>query len=221
MSSEHPFAFLSPAAATGAELRTPMERNHLAAGATLQQRDGWRVAEYQPRDEPPAWIADLSHHGKLDVRGSAGWIDELTGTLELGRANSTSGVWTLRLSPTHAIVLCSFDRTAELAARIGDGVTDMTCGWAAIVLGGEAARDVFMRSSSLDVREQRFPSGACMAGSVMRCPSIVLNDEGRFWVLCGWELGEYMWEALQDAGLNIGIAPVSATVALPAAEVAA
>ena len=220
-SSEHPFAFLSPAAATGAVLRTPMERNHLAAGATLEQRDGWRIAEYQQRDDLPAWIADLSHHGKLDVRGSAERIDELTGALELGRANATGGVWTLRLSPTHAIVLCPFERAAELAARIGDGVIDMTCGWAAVMLGGDAARDVFMRSSSLDVREQRFPPGACMAGSVMRCPSIVLNDDGRFWVLCGWELGEYMWEALQDAGLNLGIAPVSASVALPAAEVTA
>ena len=41
-----PFAFLSPAAADGAVLRTPMERNHRAAGAEFEDRDGWRVADY-------------------------------------------------------------------------------------------------------------------------------------------------------------------------------
>ena len=91
----------------------------------------------------------------------------------------------------------------------------MTCGWAAVVLGGPAARDVFMRSPSLDVREDRFPPGAAAAGSVMRCPSIVLNDSGRLWVLCGWEFGEYMWQALLDAGVSRDIAPVSSSVALP------
>jgi hypothetical protein len=59
-----------------------------------------------------------------------------------------------------------------------------------------------------------------MAGSVMRCGSIILNDDGRFWVLCGWEFGEYMWESLLDAGQALGIAPVSAAVAL-GSEVAA
>jgi hypothetical protein len=220
-STEHPFAFLSPAATTGAVLRTPMERNHLAAGATLEQRDGWRIAAYGSRDDLEAWAADVSHVGKLDVRGTEQRIDELTGSLELGRANSTDGVWTLRLSPSHAIVLCPFDRVVELGGRIGEGVVDMTCGWAAVMLGGAAARDVFMRSSSLDVREHRFPPGACMAGSVMRCPSIVLNDDGRFWVLCGWEFGEYMWEALLDAGVGNDIAAVSSSVALPEAAVVA
>ena len=48
----------------------------------------------------------------------------------------------------------------------------------------------------------------------MRCGSILLNDEDRLWVLCGWEFGEYMWDSLLDAGVNLGIAPVSAGVAL-------
>ncbi len=214
MSITDPFAFLSPAASSGAALRTPMERNHLAAGATIEERDGWRIAFYEDNGEPDAWVADVSHTGKLDLRGPRDRIDDLTGSLDLGRANRTEGVWTLRLSPTHAIVLCQNGRTVELHDRIGGGVVDMTCGWAAVMLGGARAREVFMRSSALDVREARFPHGACMAGSVMRCPSIVLHDAGRFWVLCGWEFGEYMWDSLLDAGLPIGIGRVSASAAL-------
>ena len=48
-----------------------------------------------------------------------------------------------------------------------------------------------------------------MAGSVMRCPSIVLNDAGRYLVLCAWEFGEYMWEALLDAGHSFSGDPAS------------
>jgi heterotetrameric sarcosine oxidase gamma subunit len=209
-----PFAFLSPAAASGAALRTPMERNHRAAGATIEERDGWRLAEYPENGGLEAWAADVSHTGKLDVRGTRERIDELTGGLQPGHGVHTDDVWTARLSPTHAVVLSPFGRVAELRERIGAGVTDMTCGWAAVLLGGPKVREVFMRSSALDVRPEKFPSGACIAGSVMRCPSTVLNDDGRFWVLCGWEFGEYMWESLLDAGEPVGIAPVSAGVVL-------
>ena len=214
-----PFAFLSAAAVAGdAEMRTPMERSHLAAGAEIEHHDGWRIAAYPGNGEPAAWAADASHHGKIDVRGTVAEIDDVTGGLEIGRASHVDGVWTLRLSPTHAVVLCPFGRVEELRSRIASQeslcVVDMTCGWAAVVIGGELVREVFMRSSALDVRPDRFPSGACTGGSVMRCPSIILNDDGRFWVLCGWEFGEYMWDSLLDAGVGFGITPVSAGVAL-------
>jgi glycine cleavage system aminomethyltransferase T len=212
------FAFLSPAAVRATDghrplLRTPVERNHVAAGATIEEAGGWRIARYDP--EPgDAWLADVSHIGKLDVRGNQTRVDELTASAELGAASHHDGVWTLRLSPTHAIVLCAFERVADLRERIGVGATDMTCGWAAFTLGGPAMRDVFMRSSSLDVRESRFPAGRCMAGSVMRAGTIVLNEGDRFRMLVNWEVGEYFWEAILDAGVNFGIAPVSADVAL-------
>ena len=69
------FAFLSPAAvrprtAHRPLLRTPVERSHIAAGATIEEAGGWRIARYdaEPGD---AWLADVSHTGKLDVRGDA------------------------------------------------------------------------------------------------------------------------------------------------------
>jgi heterotetrameric sarcosine oxidase gamma subunit len=212
------FAFLSPAAITAngehALLRTPMERNHLAAGGTLEEAAGWRIAHY-PTEPGDAWLADVSHTGKIDVRGSRERVDELTAGAELGTAKLHEGVWTLRISPTHVVVLCPFDRVATLCDRIGFGATDMTCGWAAVTLGGPRLRDVFMRSSALDVRESRFPPGRCLAGSVMRCPTIVLNEDGeRFRMLVGWEFGEYFWEAIMDAGHGMAITPVSAAVAL-------
>jgi hypothetical protein len=50
---------------------------------------------------------------------------------------------------------------------------------------------------------------------VMRAGTIVLNVGGnRIALFVGWEFGEYFWEAMLDAGVNFGIAPVSAAVAL-------
>jgi glycine cleavage system aminomethyltransferase T len=213
MSVIDPYAFLSPAtaAASGGHtpaLRTPMERSHLAAGATITDVGGWRVAEY-PDTAADLWIADRSHLGKLDLRGTAEELDSLTGGLEPGHARDDGGVWTLRLTATHGYVICGFDRVSELRERIGGAAVDITCAMAAVEIGGAEWREVFMRSSGSDVREKSFPANTCVAGSVMRCGALLLNAGDRILMLIGWEFGEYFWEAILDAGVNLGITPVS------------
>jgi glycine cleavage system aminomethyltransferase T len=215
MMERDPYAFLSPAAATaGVGLRTPMEHSHLAAGATIEEYDGWRVAAYE-QAEADAWACDLSHLGKLDVRGTAAEIDALTGGLGLGAARNDDEVWTMRLTPTHAYVLCPFSRASALRGRIGAAAIDATCGLAAVALGGERRRDVFNRSSGLDVRESRFGPSRCMAGSVMRVPTLVLNRGDDLVMLVAWEMGEYFWEAILDAGEMVGIARAGVVVREP------
>jgi hypothetical protein len=205
-----PYAFLSPAAAAaGVGLRTPMERSHLAAGATLDDVDGWRVAAYPANGEAGAALTDLSHLGKLDLRAPAAELDALTGGLGPGAARADDGVWTLRLTPTHGYVLCPFPRVNALRDRIGGAALDVTCVYAAVALGGERRLDVFNRSSGLDVRESRFGAGRCMAGSVMRVPTLVLNRGDDLVLLVAWEYGEYFWDAILDAGETIGIARTS------------
>ena len=62
------------------------------------------------------------------------------------------------------------------------------------------------RSSGLDVRESRFPANRCMAGSVMRVPTLILHDGEAVSMFVGWEYGEYFWDAILDAGETLGIA---------------
>jgi hypothetical protein len=209
-----PYAFLSPAAAAaGVGLRTPMERSHAAAGAALEDVDGWRVAAYPANGEAAATVTDLSHLGKLDLRASAEELDGLTGGLAPGAAREDDGVWTLRLTPTHGYVLCPFPRVNALRDRIGGAALDVTCALAAVALGGERRLAVFNRSSGLDVRESRFGADRCMAGSVMRVPTLVLNRGDDLVMLVAWEYGEYFWDAILDAGETIGIARASVRVA--------
>ncbi len=208
-----PYAFLSPAAAAaGVGLRTPMERSHVAAGAALEAVDGWRVAAYPANGEAAATVTDLSHLGKLDLRASAEELDGLTGGLAAGAAREDDGVWTLRLTPTHGYVLCPFPRVNALRDRIGGAALDVTCAHAAVALGGARRLAVFNRSSGLDVRESRFGADRCMAGSVMRVPTLVLNRGDDLVMLVAWEYGEYFWDAILDAGETIGIARASVRV---------
>jgi sarcosine oxidase gamma subunit len=213
VSDRDPYAFLSPAAAAdGVALRTPMERAHIAAGAAIETLDGWRVAAYPAADGADAWAADLSHLGKLDVRGSAADLDALTGGLEKGAARLDGDVWTLRLTPVHGYVLAPFGRVSELRGRIGSAAVDVSCGLAAVALGGPRRREVMNRSSGLDVREARFGPGRCMAGSVMRVPTLLVNRGEDFLMLVAWEYGEYFLDAILDAGATIGIARAGALV---------
>jgi sarcosine oxidase gamma subunit len=205
--SHDPYAFMSPATAgNGVVLRTPMDRRHAAAGATFAERDGWRIAEYEGEPADP-WLADVSHLGKLDVRGSQAELDELTGGLPTGAARRDGDVWTLRLTPVHGYVLCPYGRVGALRDSIGAPAIDVTSGLAGVALGGSRWRDVMNRSSGLDVRPARFGPGRCMAGSVMRVPALIVNEGESIAMFVGWEYGEYFWDAIIDAGETLGIGP--------------
>jgi len=205
--SHDPYAFMSPATAgNGVVLRTPMNRRHAAAGATFAERDGWRIAEYEGEPADP-WLADVSHLGKLDVRGSQAELDELTGGLPTGAARRDGDVWTLRLTPVHGYVLCPYGRVGALRDSIGAPAIDVTSGLAGVALGGSRWRDVMNRSSGLDVRPARFGPGRCMAGSVMRVPALIVNEGESIAMFVGWEYGEYFWDAIIDAGETLGIGP--------------
>ena len=205
--SHDPYAFMSPATAgNGVVLRTPMDRRHAAAGATFAERDGWRIAEYEGEPADP-WLADVSHLGKLDVRGSQAELDELTGGLPTGAARRDGDVWTLRLTPVHGYVLCPYSRVGALRDSIGAPAIDVTSGLAGVALGGSRWREVMNRSSGLDVRPARFGPGRCMAGSVMRVPALIVNEGESIAMFVGWEYGEYFWDAIIDAGQTLGIGP--------------
>ena len=205
--SHDPYAFMSPATAgNGVVLRTPMDRRHAAAGATFAERDGWRIAEYEGEPADP-WLADVSHLGKLDVRGSQAELDELTGGLPTGAARRDGDVWTLRLTPIHGYVLCPYSRVEALRGSVGAAAIDVTSALAGVALGGSGWRDVMNRSSGLDVRPSRFGPGRCMAGSVMRVPTLIVNEGESIAMFVGWEYGEYFWDAIIDAGETLGIGP--------------
>ena len=170
----------------GAVLRTPMERNHPAAGADV--RGPRRLAGGRlPRTASPATpgLADVSHHGKLDVRGPPRRDRPAERRARAGQGQPRRRrLDAADLSPSHAVVLCPFSRVEQLRTRIASESDGDLRHRHDLRLGGRDARRRAgaRRVHALVVAGRAAtagsPAGACMAGSVMRCGSIILNEDG-------------------------------------------
>jgi glycine cleavage system aminomethyltransferase T len=194
--------FLSPSASAIA--RSPMEREALAAGAKLEQRDGWNVAvsfEGEERHRSTVAFADRSHIGKLELHGEHG--------LELGVGTRRDDAWWCPTSRERALVLCEPDRTADLRARLGGEVVDLTSAMGALTIAGPLAPEVFARFTAIDLRPTVTPVHGFRPGSVARTPGAILREaDDRWLMLFGAALGSYVWTVVADAAAGLGGGPV-------------
>jgi glycine cleavage system aminomethyltransferase T len=200
-------AFLSPSAT--ALCRSPMERQALAAGAEIEERDGWNVAvrfgggaAERERLGSTVGFADLSHLRKLEMQGAE------AGGLELGMATIRDGAWWCPYTRERALVLCEPAGLSALREEL-DGVVDVTTALGALAVEGPLARELFARFTALDLRDRVTPVHGFRPGSVARTPGAVLRQtESRWLMLFGAALGQYMWTVVADAAESLGGGPV-------------
>lgn len=225
--------FLSPSLAAVA--RSPMERQALAAGAKLEQRDGWNVAvrfdgeeAERARCQTSVGFADLSHLGKIEVQAGPGELAGIAAAaLELGRATRFNGGWWCPFTPERAIALCEPGALAGLRERLEDAaagydtltsVIDVSTAFAALALQGPLAREVFARFTALDLRDIATPPEGFRPGSVARTPGAILREsEDRWLMLFGAALGQYVWTVVADAAESLGGGPVGVDALRPVA----
>ncbi len=210
-------AFLSPGA--GAVAKSPMEPGTVAAGATIENRDGWNVATAFPDEDrsiASVGFADLSHLGKIEIQGD---VSAITGRdLELGRALRAEGAWWCPYSAHRAVVLCSPGDTVALrdlltaSAAEASGlssVIDITTSQGAITILGPFARETFARFTAIDLRPEITPPLAFRPGSVARTGGAILCEApDRYLMLFGAALGQYVWTVVADAAEHLGGGPV-------------
>jgi glycine cleavage system aminomethyltransferase T len=210
-------AFLSPG--RGGVAKSPMEPGTVAAGATIENRDGWNVAVAFPDEErsiSTVGFADLSHLGKIEVQGD---VAAITGhELELGRALRAEGAWWCPYSAQRAVVLCSPGDTAALRDRLhasaagANGlasVVDTTTSQGAMTILGPLARETFARFTAIDLRPSVTPPLAFRPGSVARTGGAILCEApDRYLMLFGAALGQYVWTVVADAAEHLGGGPV-------------
>jgi heterotetrameric sarcosine oxidase gamma subunit len=172
-------------------------------------RDGWEVAvrfgtpdaEARALRETVGW-ADVSHLGKLEVRG-----ERADG--ELGTATRVDDAWWCPVEPGRTLVIAGGDRLASLRTELGDAALDVTTQLGAVRIAGPLAREVFARFCALDLRPHVTPPGAFRPGSVARTAGYVLCDApDRYLMIFGAAYGEYVWQVVTDAGEQLGGRPV-------------
>jgi heterotetrameric sarcosine oxidase gamma subunit len=229
--------FLSPHAAAGDGLpdapvaRSPMEQSARVAGAVFEVRDGWNVAvaygtgadqEAEACRRTAGW-ADVSPLGKLELQAPAAQLqaiaEECGAGLELGQAVRSGEAWWCRLTAGRGLIMCepsalpALRKTVSKAAASAKraSVADVSTTFAAMIVAGPLAREVFARFSALDLRPDRTPVGALRPGSIGRQPGLLIREaEERYLFTFGWATGEYVWSIVADAAQHLGGGPIGA-----------
>jgi hypothetical protein len=152
--------FLSPGEATSeAVWRSPLER--------------------ALRDAPPG-ITDISHVGKIEVRGDVGELQ-----LDGGEA-----IW---ITPRRALVVCDQNQVARIREQLREEflAVDMTAALAGLEVRGET---LMRRLTDLDLDNLPAP------GPIAHVQAVVLRDEDEtFRFFFPQEYGDYVAEVVVDA----------------------
>jgi hypothetical protein len=152
--------FLSPGEATSeAVWRSPLER--------------------ALRDAPPG-ITDISHVGKIEVRGDVGELQ-----LDGGEA-----IW---ITPRRALVVCDQNQVARIREQLREEflAVDMTAALAGLEVRGET---LMRRLTDLDLDNLPAP------GPIAHVQAVVLRDEDEtFRFFFPQEYGDYIADVVVDA----------------------
>ncbi|HEV8307390.1 MAG TPA: hypothetical protein VGW35_06945 [Methylomirabilota bacterium] len=209
---------------------------HVALGARFKDDGDWRVPDaYTSARQEAAealaavGLADTSACGKLTVRGEAlgpvlakaAGVDRLAvGTATRVRING-AGVLVGRLADDELLVLTPLADAAAvgevLAKSAGAGcahVTDLTSGLAVMDLIGPRVGGLLAKVAPVDLSEGAVPALAVVQGELARVPAILIRLDRTpalaFRALVARECGAFVWEALVDAGRDLGLTPIGA-----------
>ena len=206
---------------------------HVALGARLRDEAGWRVpdaygdpAEEAARARAGVGLADASACGKLLVRSAAieaflvqaanvEWLavgSALRIRIESARtlACRLAGDELLLLTPPAESAAVA-DVLEKVVADAGCAhLTDVTSGLAVLDVLGPRAVSLLARLTPLDLAA--LPALAVVQGELARVHAILLSLDRPAGVraLVAREYGAFVWEALVEAGRDLGLTPVGA-----------
>lgn len=218
--------------------RSAMHYRHLSLGAVMVERDGWqRPARYTPvkceldQLREAVGLCDISPVGKLSVQGDD--LDSAlarafgdarppdVGAVQRRSVRSGSGQLPVALAylaqdeamvltePGHAAAVSeALEQRADLCAH----VVDVTSGLGGIRITGPSGHLLLAGVTELDASPDALPELSCAQTRVAEVHAVLLRlDVGSvpsYEVYFGREFGEYMWDALLDAGDEHGATPV-------------
>ena len=189
-------------------------------GAVIRVDRGWEgVAHFtSPQEEAEAvrstvGLADCSSSPKFDLQGRD--LNSFPGLGEEAQA------WRLRVGrylvtcrpPDRDLVQDELNR--YVAAAGGSSapayLTDVTSGYAALLLAGPRSPEILRKLVDLDASGDAFPNLTCVQTGVHHTYTILLRRDIRslraYLILVNREYGEWLWEAIIEAGAEFGIQP--------------
>lgn len=201
----------------------PVARSPIRPASPVTVIDGWEVSTRV--SSAPLTLADETSLTKIVVHAPEhGAYANERSAVPFGRAiRHPDGTFEIGAGPGEWFFLgVASERRAELAARGADGaddfvtVVDLTHGRALVRLSGADAPRVMAKVCAIDLDDAVTPDGSAFRTSVAKLVTDVVRDdlaEGtRSYLLhCDRSSGQYLFDALLDAGAEFGIEVVGST----------
>jgi glycine cleavage system aminomethyltransferase T len=214
--------------------RSPLHHWHASRGARFTDQAGWQLpAVYTTTEREVSAartglaVADISAFAKISLLGPG--VPDLARALTGdGPATRPRGVAALdaggrllacRLTDEHLLLLAStpdpgnFDgRLANLPAGPSVVRSEATSAYAGFCLVGFSIDKLLCRLTSLDVTPAALPPGSCAETGLAGVQALLVrppeSGSASLRIHVGWDVAEYVWERLLDAGRSQEIVPV-------------
>ena len=191
----------------------PVARSPIAPAPPVRVMDGWEVSGR--RSSALVRLADCTPMAKLLVRASRGSSTAAVLDVPFGRARRSGGALVVGSGPSEWLLIGPPGSTPTVdglyeAAR-GDHVSlvDLTHGRALVRLTGTDAPRLLSKVCAIDLSDAVTPDGAAFRSSVAKVATDVVRDDvggDRSYLLhCERSSGQYLFDALLDAGREFGI----------------
>lgn len=199
----------------------------------MVESDGWlRPGRYRPAEQElegvrnAVGLCDVSPRGKLSLQGTdlQPWLDRAfadSAGIEVGMARTlplgTHPVQLARLASDELMMLSDVDHAPALVDGFSDQkadcahVVDLTSALAGVSIVGPAGQSLLSGVTELDVSADAFPDMSCAQTMVAEMHGLLLRrdlgDLLGYELYFGREFGEYMWDALLEAGETYQVMP--------------
>jgi len=194
----------------------PVARSPIRAQDPVIVHAGWEVSTRRSRSA--LRLADLSPLSKVLVRAArSGRVAGRLG-VPFGRAaRDEHDTLVVGSGPGEWLLLAAVGTSAEVAARLDASddalvsMLDLTHGRALMRLSGVAAAAVLAKVCPIDLAERVTPNGSAFRSSVAKLTTDVVRDDlgatSSYLLHCERSSGQYLFDALLDAGREAGIEP--------------
>ena len=210
--------------------RSPLHARLLAAGAVMRQEAGWSVASHFGDADAEVrhlrstvGLSDRSFLSKWQVEGKdlvrltrdrLGWDPPAVGgVLETGDGCAA------RLTRHRMMVIVETGEASDLRRMALDGpdsgcvhLLERTHGVGILRLDGPLSPQVLRRLTALDLRQENFSNLRCASVPVAGTVAVLLRrDRGDcfgYEIWFDWYYGDYLWDAVLEAGEEFAIRPV-------------